>query len=523
MDLKTNEKSSWGPMPRQFQTANLAFTGSLIWDEPLPKTGPRISVIPYIANLATQNVSNNENIKSNFTAGADAKLILSTSLNLDLTVNPDFSQVESDQQRTNLDRYELFYPEKRQFFLENTDLFANLGADNMRPFFSRRIGLNNPVDAGARLSGNLNSNLRIGLVDLQTGSKDTILGSNFMALVLQRKVFSRSNITAFIVNKNITENHPDSGISFQRFNRILGLEYNLASTDNRWTGKAFYHRSFYQGSTDNSYNMAGLVSYQTQYMAISINQAVVGKDYNAEVGYIKRKGFYEITPSVAYKFFPSNSSLANHGPSAKLDVFFNPDMSVTDRDIILGYGAEWLNRSLFSVELKRSYVKLLAPFDPTNTGGNKLASGTEYSWNEVAASFTSDTRQLFNFLVSSRYGGYYNGTKWNLYGELYYRVQPYGSLALITTFNKIDLPVPYTSANLLLVGPKLDITFTNSLFLTTYVQSNSQIDNVNVNIRFQWRFAPVSDLFIVYTDNSYTGNWRIKDRGLAIKLSYWFN
>ncbi len=523
LDLKTNEKSSWGPMPRQFQTANLAFTGSMIWDEPLPKAGPRISVIPYIANLATQNVANNENIKSRLTAGADAKLILSTSLNLDLTVNPDFSQVESDQQRTNLDRYELFYPEKRQFFLENTDLFANLGADNMRPFFSRRIGLNSPVNAGVRLSGNLSSNLRIGLLDLQTGSRDTIPGSNFMTLVLQRKVFSRSNITAFIVNKNVTETHPDSGVSFQRFNRIMGLEYNLASIDNRWTGKAFYHQSFFPGSTGNSYNMAGLISYQTQYLAININQAIVGKDYNAEVGYIKRKGFYELTPLVAYKFFPSNSSLANHGPTAKLDIYFNPDMSVTDRDIILGYAAEWLNRSLFSVELKRSYVKLLAPFDPTNTGGIKLPTGTDYSWNEAAASFTSDTRQLFNFLVSSRYGGYYNGTKWNLYGELYYRVQPYGSLALITTFNKIDLPLPYASPNLLLVGPKLDFTFTNSLFLTTYVQYNSQIDNVNVNIRFQWRFAPVSDLFIVYTDNSYTGNWKIKDRGLAIKLSYWFN
>ena len=152
-----------------------------------------------------------------------------------------------------------------------------------------------------------------------------------------------------------------------------------------------------------------------------------------------------------------------------------------------------------------------------------MPTGSEFKWNELAASFTSDTRKLFNFLVSSRYGGYFNGTKWNLYGELYYRVQPYGSLAVISTYNKIDLPAPYTSAKLLLVGPKLDITFTNSLFLTTYVQYNNQIENANVNVRFQWRFAPVSDLFIVYTDNSYTGNWKVKDRGLTIKLSYWFN
>jgi Domain of unknown function (DUF5916)/Carbohydrate family 9 binding domain-like len=523
MDLKSNEKSSWGPMPRQFQTANLAFTGSMIWDEPLPKAGPRISVIPYVAAIATQNVENSERAVTNLTSGADAKLILSTSLNLDLTVNPDFSQVEVDQQKIDLDRYELFYPEKRQFFLENTDLFANLGTDNMRPFFSRRIGLNNPVDGGARLSGNINNNWRIGLMDIQTGTRDTLLASNFSVLVLQRKVFSRSNITAFFINKLVTEKHPDSAISFLHYNRVAGLEYNLATADNRWTGKAFYHRAFFPGSTNDAYNMAGLLSYQTQYMAVNLNQAIVGKDYNAEVGYIKRTGFYEFTPSVAYKFFPSNSSLANHGPIAKVDIFFNPDLSITDKDIILDYGAEWLDRSLFLFELKNSFVKLQAPFDPTNTDGMMLPTGTSYHWNEISASYTSDTRRLFNFLLSSRYGGYYNGTKLNVYGEFYYRVQPYSSLAIIANFNKIDLPVPYKSVNLFLIGPKLDLTFTNTLFLTTYVQYNNQIDNINVNIRFQWRYAPVSDLFIVYTDNSYPEGLRSKSRGLAVKISYWFN
>jgi hypothetical protein len=523
LDLKTNEKSSWGPMPRQFQTANLAFTGSMIWDDPLPKTGPRISIIPYVAALATQNVENSENIKSRLTAGADAKLILSTSMNLDLTVNPDFSQVEVDRQTTNLDRYELFYPEKRQFFLENSDLFANLGTDNMRPFFSRRIGLYNPVDAGARLSGNIDKKWRIGLMDIQTGSKDTFLASNYSVLVLQRTVFSRSNITAFFINKDVTGRNPDSSLSYLPYNRIGGLEYNLATADNRWTGKAFYHRAFYPGSNMDASNIAALLSYQTQYIAINLNQAWIGNDYKAEVGYIRRKGFYELTPSIAYKFFPSNSPIANHGPTAKVDMYFDKDFSITDKDIILGYGAEWLDKRLLSVELKNSYVKLMAPFDPTNFTGVKLPAGTHYNWYEIAASYTSDTRELFNFLVSSRYGGYYTGTKWNLYGELYYRVQPYCSFAMISSFNKIDLPSPSNSANLILIGPKLDITFTNSLFLTTYVQYNNQIDNVNVNIRFQWRFAPVSDLYIVYTDNSNPENWRSKDKGLAIKLSYWFN
>jgi hypothetical protein len=108
-------------------------------------------------------------------------------------------------------------------------------------------------------------------------------------------------------------------------------------------------------------------------------------------------------------------------------------------------------------------------------------------------------------------------------GELYYRVQPYGSLAIITTYNKLSMPAPYKSAQFLLIGPKLDLTFTDKLFFTSFVQYNNQIDNLNFNLRFQWRFAPVSDLFIVYTENSSPSDYRIKNRGLVLKLSYWFN
>jgi hypothetical protein len=152
-------------MPRQFATANLAFTGSLVWDTPLPKAGLRFSLIPYMSLKTTQNKEAGESFKTKLNGGGDAKMILSTSMNLDLTVNPDYSQVEVDRQQTNLDRFELFFPEKRQFFLENSDLFANLGTNNLRPFFSRRIGLTSPIQAGARLSGKIGNKWRIGVMD----------------------------------------------------------------------------------------------------------------------------------------------------------------------------------------------------------------------------------------------------------------------------------------------------------------------------------------------------------------------
>ena len=522
-DLKTSEKSSWAPMPRQFATATLAFTGSLVWDQPLPSSGTRFSLIPYVSAKTTRDPEAGRGYKAEATAGIDAKVILSTSMNLDLTIHPDYSQVEVDKQQTNLDRFELFFPEKRQFYLENSDLFANLGTDNLRPFFSRRIGLNAPVQAGARLSGKIGNNWRIGLMDLQTGPKDTIPSSNFSVAAIQRKVFRRSGISAFLVNRQLTGLKNDSTFAGNMFNRVAGLEFNLASANNRWTGKTFYHQSFYPGSSGQTSVLAANITYATQHLAATLNQSRVGADYLAEVGYIRRKGYYEITPAVQYRFFPSASKIANHGPAIKADILLDPQLALTDRDAQLIYQVEWINKSILQADVKDSYLKLQYPFDPTHSGGVPLPAHEAFRWQEVGASFVSDIRKPFNYLVSARYGGYFKGTRFTMNGELYYRIQPFGSLAIVTTWNDITLPLPYNSAKFLLIGPRLDITFTNKIFFTSLIQYNNQIDNLNLNFRFQWRFAPVSDLFIVYTENSWPGDYRVKNRGVVVKVSYWFN
>jgi hypothetical protein len=522
-DLKTSEKSSWAPMPRQFATATLAFTGSLVWDKPLPSSGPRFSIIPYISTKTIQDKPVSKGFKPDATTGVDAKVILSTSMNLDLTVNPDYSQVEVDRQVTNLDRFELFFPEKRQFYLENSDLFANLGTDNLRPFFSRRIGLDSPVMAGARLSGKLGNDWRIGIMNMQTREKDSIPAENFTVAAIQRKVFRRSSISAFLVNKQVMNLPNDTAYTGNRYNRIAGVEYNLASANNRWTGKTFYHQSFYPGASGKAATMAANVTFATQYLAATLNQSWVGADYLAEVGYIRRKGYYELNPTFQYRFFPASSSIADHGPIIKLDLICNPSIALTDRITQFMYQFEWINKSILQFWTNENYIKLQAPFDPTNSGGTPLPVNEEFNWKEIGGSFVSDIRKPFNYLISTQYGGYFNGSRWTMNGELYYRIQPYSSLGIVTSYNYISLPSPYSSAKYVVIGPKLDFTFTDNLFFTSFVQYNNQIHNINLNFRFQWRFAPVSDLFIVYTENSFPADNRIKNRGLVLKLSYWFN
>lgn len=541
LDLKTNEKSGWAPVPRQFQSANLAFTGSLIFDEPLPPPGLNYSIIPYAMGRISRDPQQYSATQSGFGTGLDAKITPAPSMNIDLTFAPDYSQVEVDQQVTNLDRFELFFPEKRQFFLENSDLFASLGSKTIRPFFSRRIGLNQPVIAGGRLSGNVNDNNRIGLMNIQTvspGSWTPNIGSpltdvtvnggqealpaNYSVAVWQHNVFSRSNITAFLVNRQLTGEAADTSAGTP-FNRVAGLEYNLASEDSRWTGKFFYHRVFQEGQQHDPSSLAAEIQYNTQHWALALSQAWVGEDYIAETGFVPRNGYYSVAPVVGYKFYPASEKLANHGPLVHGQVYFDPTLKQTDRSLGAGYAFEWLNRSKLMVLFQDQYILLNKPFDPTNTGGDSLAAGTDYHWNNVSIAWNSDPRNLFNLSLKGGFGGYFNGTRMNLGGSLNYRWQPYANFSLVADWNRIELPAPYTSADLLLVGPKLDITFTDKVFLTTYVQYNNQIDNINLNMRFQWRFAPVSDLFIVYTGNANTEGFVNRNRALVVKLSYWFH
>ena len=520
--LLQNEKSAWAPVPRQFKSSTLAFTGTLQWDKPPPKQGTQFSIIPFLSGQGMENIDAGTQPDSDVDSGLDAKVTLSTSLNLDLTINPDFSQVEVDQQRTNLDRFELFFPEKRQFFLENSDLFASLGSKSIRPFFSRRIGLATPVIGGARLSGKLGPNYRLGIMSIQTDANEGTPTSNFTVATLQRKILTRSSLSIFIVNKE-SELQENANGSENSYNRVGGIDFNLASADNLWTGKTFFHQAIYNNAGNNAFAAATSIKYNNGTVSAHMGYSMVGADFKADVGFVKRTGFHRFGPRLEYKFYPNEGKILNHGPTFKFDNVLDEDFKTMDRELELKYIINFLDRSKLSAELERGFVKLLEPFDPTNTGGDTLATGSAYNWNEFSLDYESDARKTLNFTSNIRYGGYYNGNKLSLNSEIIYRIQPYVNLSISTTYDKINLPKPFESMAFLLIGPRLDLTFTNKLFLTTFVQYNDQADNVNVNLRFQWRFAPVSDLFIVYTNNSYPNDFSTKDKALVAKISYWFN
>ena len=304
---------------------------------------------------------------------------------------------------------------------------------------------------------------------------------------------------------------------------VAGIEYNLASADNRWSGKAFYHQSFYPGASVDAAAVAGNLTFATRDFSASMASSWIGSDYVSEAGYIRRTGYFQVTPSLGYTFYPSSSRILSHGPDLSLNMYTDPDFNMTDRSTGLSYNISFQDRSSISFSVGEDFVLLDRDYDPTNSGGLKLAAGESFDWVAGDVSFRSDSRKLFTYSLGGGYGGYYNGTRLNMTSTIGYRFQPYGSVSVSGNYNNISLPEPYKSAALILISPRLDLTFTDKIFLTTLVQYNNQTENLNMNIRFQWRFAPVSDLFIVYTSNSYTDDFTNKNRGLVVKLSYWFN
>lgn len=543
VDSETGERTVSAKTPQNFRIFALAFMNKLLWDEPLKKPAPNIAVIPYIASGLNRDFEDLEQTSANsdVSVGGDVKIGIGPSLNLDLTINPDFSQVEVDQQVTNLDRFEIFFPERRQFFLENADLFSEFGHPLARPFFSRRIGVaidtstaqnvQNKIHYGARLSGKIGNNWRIGLLNMQAAKIEEINvpGTNYTVAAIQRKVFDRSNIGAIFVNRQAVEDSlGEFSLNNDNYSRVIGVDYNLASADNKWIGKVFYHRELDTTNAAGNYSHAAYLIYESKTWVFSWAHVNVGDSYDAQVGFAPRQGFFRINPEIGHNFFPNSSWLNQYSIRADAEYFWGDD-NKTDHRYSLVYNMQLQNTSSITMSLNQRYTFLLNSFDPTRTDGNELLAGDDFTYNTFDFSYRSDFRRKLGYSLNGSFGEYFNGDRYNISGDINVRFQPYGALTLNVNYNKIEMPDPYNSADLLLIGPRFDLTMSKKLFFTTFVQYNNQIENLNINARLQWRFKPVSDIFLVYTDNYGTQDqfgdtsFIKKNRALVFKISYWLN
>jgi len=536
-DTQSNTRSTWHRIPQNQIIMSLAYMGTIDFIGGAPTAqGGNMTVIPYAGGGFSKDYEADTKSDWNGNVGGDAKIGIGSGLNLDLTVNPDFSQVEVDAQVINTSRFEIFFPERRQFFLENADLFSSFGAERANPFFSRRIGIardtatgvaiQNQIFAGARLSGKVGDDWRVGLLNMQAAAeKDQGLPSfNYTVAATQRRVGARSAAGAIFVNKQNFTDFSDSTGTNTDFNRILGFDYNLATKNNKWNGKVFLHKSFSdrEDGTGNGYSQGLNLAYRVRNWNIEYSHLYVGEDYNAEVGFVPRTNVFTPFLSIVRQNFPANPRVVQKGPGFRTRSFFVPGEGLADWGARAFYQWRYANTSRLTVYARTTKIQLFDPFDPSRSDATPLPAG-DYQYARFGAMLESDRRKKFSFALDPEVGQFYNGRTYGVGGSLMYRYQPFGAIDLRFNYQFIDLPEPYAQTALFLIGPRIDLTFSKSIFLTTFLQYNEQIDNFNLNARLQWRFAPVSDFFLVYTDNYDTLAYTVRNRSVVAKVTYWLN
>jgi len=536
-DTDTKQWYTWANIPQNQGISGLAYTGILNFEKPLTKSTATVAIIPYVGGSVQKDFDTDER-KSIFNYGGDAKLSIGSGMNLDLTINPDFSQVEVDDQIINLTRFEVTLPEKRQFFIQNSDLFANFGdRREAQPFFSRRIGVakdttgaafENKIIAGVRLSGKINNNLRLGFLNMQTDKdvSNQIAANNNTVFTLQQKVLDRSNINFIFVNRQTTGN-PDFDHAQDLYNRVVGVDFNLASKSNQWTGRAFLHNSFSPDQKNDAYASGVSFEYNVRSHSFNYGGTLIGDNYQSDLGFIRRTGIFKNYLRYTHRIWLDSKLLRSINLSQSLYYIGRPKENylMTDRGLWSSIEFSFINQAKLQLRYSNRYTYLLNSFNPSRISNSEsLEALSDYNYDDLELSFRSDPSGIFNYNIKSSYGGFYNGTKFSISTRMNYRIQPYFTASMRFNYDKIKLPAPYASTNLILIGPKVDVTFNKKLFWGTFFQYSSQSDNFGINSRLQWRFSPLSDFYLVYNDNYFVSDTFVpKVRSLTFKLTYWFN
>lgn len=528
-DIKNNTWTLYTNVKRNYPTFDLRFNKSLEVEALPEKATSRFAVIPSFTVNHQKEIGDNKT-ETTYKPSLDVQYNVTSSLKLDATINPDFSQIEVDQQVTNLTRFSVFFPERRNFFLENSDLFSNLGVNGVNPFYSRRIGADREVQFGIKLSGNVTPKTRLGVLNVQTASNDNLAAQNYGTLVAEQQISNNFTATGFIINRQETNN-----FSFGNdFNRVAGMNVNYKSDDKKWTGVANYGQSFNQGITkDNSFYHAG-IWYNRRGFSWNTSFKQVNRNYITDVGFtprlynydpinakVVREGYSHFNGSVILTRFPKESKTINSQRYLLLEnnSFWNENGTLTQMSWYYNHAIWFKDLSFVYTNLNYDYENLQYGFDVLQNG-NFILPGI-YRYGRAQVGYNTTPNKNIVAKIENQYGSYYSGTRYRGVLSLKYRLLPFANFETLYELNSIDLN-ELGNRTFHLARFTGEVFFNNRLNWTTYVQYNTQRNNFNVNSRLQWEYKPLSYMYLVVTDNFdktiQRTNW-----GAAFKINYRFD
>lgn len=518
-----SEDSSWSPLSRQFRIYKMSQAGTLTGLEGL-RQGRNLWVKPFLTGVRRDGaqVSTGEELDG----GLDIKWGLTPRLTLDVTALTDFSQVEVDEQQINLSRFSLFFPEKRDFFLENEGIFAfqdarvrnfrtGSGPQNFKLFHSRRIGLSDdrtpvPILGGARLTGRL-GDYALGLLNMQTRDETGLPGENFSVVRVRRNLLESSDIGFMLVNRDGT----GAGIEDQ-YNRSLGVDVNLRLAGGRMLLNSYAAATDEPDVEDGRLAGAVEVAWRDPLWDASILAKSVGENFNPGVGFVSRRGIRQGFVTLGAHPQPGIPAVRELNPYVDVNLFGDTAWNLESREVTPGLGIAFLDSGLLTLEYSASYERLT---DPTPIAGVTVPGG-EYEFDALSARYQSDRGKRLSGSLSVTRGDFYDGKRTSYSGGVILR--PSAHWFIEGTFQKNDLTLAGESFDANLWGGRLRYGHDTRTFLSAFVQYNEAAEEVQTNVRFNLIHAPLSDLFLVYSERRTTaaeGGSSLLDRAITLKVT----
>jgi len=525
-----NEMTHLTAMPRSFALNaiyHMEMAATLVGLE-TPRQSMNLEFKPYaVSSLVTDRASRvpvDNDGRSD--AGFDFKYGLTRSLTLDTTFRTDFAQVEEDQQQVNLTRYSLFFPEKRDFFLEGQSIFAFGGVpvgNNANPgevpvmFFSRQIGLSRgqdvPVIGGARLTGRAGL-FQIGAVNIQTDDKPGAgaVSTNFTAVRVRRDVLRRSNIGVIATRR-------DPAAVGARENFAYGADVNLFLFRNL-QANAYYARTDSTGlSSEGQDSYRGRFEFAGDRWGYSADHLLIGDGFNPEVGFVRRRNFRRNFGQFRFSPRPRNSRrVRQYSYSGSLDYVTDAAVtSVQEKELRAVFNTSYQNSDSWNVEYTTFYELLPASF-VINPGTTVPGGG--YTAQNVRTQYSLGQQRKVSGRLSAAHGTLYGGTKTETgYGGRI-AVRPQFALEPSVALNWVRLPYGDFSAPV--VSTRIIFTPSNRTMLTSFIQYNGGSRQLGSSVRLRWEYRPGSELFLVYSDGRDTlaaGYPNLLNRSLALKVT----
>ena len=526
-DSKNAVYTVWNQFEGGFFQFDTRFLKSIEIEDLVPSKSNRLLLIPALTANFRKDVRENKDASS-LKPSLDVQYKVSDGLRLDLTINPDFSQVEVDQQVTNLTRFQIVFPEKRVFFTENSDIFTTLGAaSNITPFNSRFIGATQDILMGLKLSGNVLPNTRVGLLNVQSAKNDFSRAQNYTVATVKQQLSKIFNAKAYLVNRQATE-----GYELRNdYNRVIGTKAGYLSKNRKWSGLVAYSHSLKNNvSTDRS-SFYAENKFSTQKLSMGSSIHSVGKNYYTDIGFVPRirhfdalnkmtirEGYTQFHQDFRLFYFTKKSRkyVERYRPVLlKYDVFFDESGRRTESRYYYN-GAVWFrNQMSIFMNLYHDDIHLKYAFDPLRNG--KAILPGDYQNSSIRLGWNSNYTKKVYWAVNIQSGSFYQGTRKRFGLTTGYRLLPFFTAEVKYEYNNLNF-TDLGENNLHLLGLTTEVFFSNKLNWTTYIQQNEQIDNFNINSRLKWEYKPLSFAYLVFSDN-YSNELAHKNWSVSIKVN----